>query len=286
MNTKPTKLSVVDHDRDSAHKRYVYPVVSRRARGVSLGINLNPNNACNYRCIYCQVPDLSFGKGPVIDLALLEQEFSELLDDVLRGDFMERRVEPGSRRLNDVAFSGNGEPTSSPQFSECVELVERVLSEFPTPPELKRIVITNGTLTDRPQVESALRRLANRNGEVWFKLDRATAQGVASVNSNHGDLQQRLERLKRVSEVCPTWIQSCWFKLDGQLPSERERDAFLSMVRQLVAEKTPLKGVLLYGLARPSLQPEASRLAPVEDLWLEGFGKEIQSLGMPVRVSQ
>ena len=47
---------------------YVYPVVSRRAGGVSIGINLNPNNACNWRCVYCQVPDLKRGAAPAIEL--------------------------------------------------------------------------------------------------------------------------------------------------------------------------------------------------------------------------
>ncbi|MCZ7653281.1 MAG: hypothetical protein M5R42_01880 [Rhodocyclaceae bacterium] len=68
------QLDVTDHSRDSAGLTYVYPVVSRRAGGVSIGINLNPNNACNWRCIYCQVPDLKRGAAPLIDLDRLEGE--------------------------------------------------------------------------------------------------------------------------------------------------------------------------------------------------------------------
>ena len=58
------RLTVTDHSRDSAGMTYVYPVVSRRAGGVSVGINLNPNNACNWACVYCQVPDLARGTAP------------------------------------------------------------------------------------------------------------------------------------------------------------------------------------------------------------------------------
>jgi hypothetical protein len=47
-------LTFSDHNRDVSHLRYIYPVVSRRAKGVSIGINLNINNACNWRCIYAQ----------------------------------------------------------------------------------------------------------------------------------------------------------------------------------------------------------------------------------------
>ena len=55
------RLTSKVHDRDVAGLTYVYPVVSRRAGGVSVGINLSPNNACNWRCVYCQVPNLQRG---------------------------------------------------------------------------------------------------------------------------------------------------------------------------------------------------------------------------------
>src|SRR4029450_261208 len=110
------RLSTGEHERDVAGLRYVYPVVSRRAGGVSVGVNLNPNNACNWRCVYCQVPGLVAGKGPPIELDVLERELETLLDAIVRGDYPERHVPADARRLSDVAFSGNGEPTSSPDF--------------------------------------------------------------------------------------------------------------------------------------------------------------------------
>src|SRR5258705_7452423 len=86
------RLSTRDHDRDSAGLEYVYPVVSRRAGGVSVGINLNPNNACNWRCIYCQVPELVSGMAPPIDVARLERELDGFLDGVLHRRWMEEHV--------------------------------------------------------------------------------------------------------------------------------------------------------------------------------------------------
>ena len=105
-------LSTTDHSRDSAGLRYVYPVVSRRAGGVSIGINLNTNNACNWRCIYCQVPELARGTAPAVDLVLLEKELDGFLHELQHGDFMQR-VPVEARRINDIAISGNGEPTSA-----------------------------------------------------------------------------------------------------------------------------------------------------------------------------
>src|SRR5690606_30971451 len=116
-------LSVTDHDRASAGLRYVYPVVSRRAGGVSIGINLNVNNACNWRCISCQVPDLARGAPPPVNLALLRLELEGFLDEVLQGDFLQKRVEPAARRLNDIALSGNGEPTSAAEFPRVVQVI-------------------------------------------------------------------------------------------------------------------------------------------------------------------
>lgn len=68
------KLTTSDHSRDIAGLKYVYPVISRRAGGLSIGINFNTNNACNWRCVYCQVPDLVRGAAPEMDFGLLEQE--------------------------------------------------------------------------------------------------------------------------------------------------------------------------------------------------------------------
>ena len=63
-----THLTITDHSRVFNNFTYIYPVVSRRSEGVSLGINLNINNACNWRCVYCQVEGLVRGKPEPINL--------------------------------------------------------------------------------------------------------------------------------------------------------------------------------------------------------------------------
>src|SRR4030066_1247600 len=157
-NTPP--LTVPDPDRDAAHRTYVYPVVSRRAGGVSVGINLNPNNACNWRCIYCQVPDLTRGAAPPVDLALLESELRNFLDELLHGDFMQSRVPEGMGRVDDIALSGNGEPTSAAEFARVIELIGRVRSEAGLPDTVKTVLITNGSLLYRGEVQQGLRARA------------------------------------------------------------------------------------------------------------------------------
>jgi hypothetical protein len=258
-------LTTDDHRRDSAGLLYVYPVVSRRAGGVSVGINLNPNNACNWACLYCQVDNLTRGGPPPIDLDRLESELEFFLRDALEGDFMQRAVPPEARRLMDVAFSGNGEPTSAAEFADAVARVGVVLARFGQQGRLLVRLITNGSLMHRPEVQRGVRHLAELGGEVWFKVDRALPEEVAEINGVPGQLEKVARNLEVCAGLAPTWVQTCWFALDGVAPSVGSQLAYCDLLWPLAGK---LAGVHLYGLARPSQQPAAPRLSalPTENL--------------------
>ena len=281
----PDVLNIQDHSRDAAGLVYVYPVVSRRAGGVSIGINLNTNNACNWRCVYCQVPGLKRGSAPPVDFQRLEKELRCFLQDVLHGTFMEEHVPPEARRLNDIALSGNGEPTSAKEFEQVIELVVRVRDEMGVPPSVKMVLITNGSLIHRAGVQRGLAMMAKHNGEVWFKLDSATPEGIARINGSQEPLSRVAENLRIATELCPTWIQTCMFQMDGQEPSEHECSSYLSFIENQLKQGVAIKGVLLYGLARPSMQPGSERLAPLPLLWMERFTKRIEALGLTVKLT-
>lgn len=278
-------LTPFNHDRDSAGMTYVYPVVSRRAGGVSVGVNLNPNNACNWRCIYCQVPDLKRGGPPPIDLVRLEDELRRMLGEIVHGDFMRRQAPEAMRRLNDVAISGNGEPTTAPEFPQVVDLIGRVLADFDLLGRIKLVLITNGSQLDRRRVREGVRAMAALNGEVWFKLDRATRSGLRQVNQTETDPERHYRRLQTCAALCPTWVQTCVFALDGQPPGEDELRAYLALLARAVAEAVPLQGVMLYGLARVSQRPEAARLAALPGDWLAAFAARIEQCGVPVHIA-
>jgi wyosine [tRNA(Phe)-imidazoG37] synthetase (radical SAM superfamily) len=282
---KHVLLTPTNHDRDNAGMTYVYPVVSRRAGGVSIGINLNPNNACNWACVYCQVPDLVRGTAPPINLAQLASELRTMLNDIVHGDFMQTQVDEGMRRLNDIALSGNGEPTSAREFASVIEVIGALLAEFKLLGKIKLVLITNGSLLDRKTVQSGLRAMANLNGEVWFKLDSATAVGMRAINQTRIAPDKAFERLKLCAALCPTWLQTCVFSLDGLAPSDAEQAAYLQRVRRIQQEHIPVQGVLLYGLARPSMQPQAPRLSALPAAWLADFADRIRLAGLPVQVS-
>lgn len=287
-------LTTTDHRRDYAGFRYVYPVVSRRARGVSVGINLNPNNACNWACVYCQVPDLQRGGPPPIDLVQLEQELETLLGDIVHGDFMLREVPGEARTLMDIAFSGNGEPTSAAEFPQAVDCAIRVMNRLALPSAVKLRLITNGSLLHRASVRQGIRLIGGAaegtsgsgteagRGEVWFKIDRATAAGIEAVNRIAFTPEKARGNLLRCADLAPTWIQTCWFAVDGRLPDEAEQQAYLELLDS-VREK--IKGVHLYGLARPSLQPDSARLGRLSADQLATFAARIAALGIEVSLN-
>ena len=283
MRTQP--LTIVDHSRGSAGLIYVYPVISRRAGGVSVGVNLNVNNACNWRCIYCQVPGLSRGAPPPVDLPTLRAELTGFLQDVLAGDFLSTRVPEAARRLNDIALSGNGEPTSAKEFEQVIDLIGEIRKQAGVPKAVKTVLITNGSLMQRDGVRAGVRKLADLNGEVWFKLDRATDAGMRKVNNSRIGMTRVRTNLAVAARLCPTWIQTCLFALDGAGPDDAAQEAYLDFLRKCTAELIPLQGVLLYGLARQSFQPEAPRLAPLPAAWLESFAQRIRALGLAVKVT-
>ena len=275
-----TMLTISDHRRDSAGMTYVYPVVSRRAGGVSVGINLNTNNACNWACLYCQVPELKRGGPPPIDLDRLEMELRRFLREAVHGDYLVRNAPPEARRLVDVAFSGNGEPTSADEFADAVLRLERVLQDLSLLGVLKVRLITNGSLMHRENVQLGLARIARLGGEVWFKLDRATAAGVRRINSvGHFSSARLCATVRQCAQLVPIWIQTCWFALDGEAPSALEQDAYLACLDLL---RPYIQGVLLYGPARPSLQPESFRISAVPPEIMQGVADRIEALGVKV----
>ncbi|HYE34786.1 radical SAM protein [Methylocaldum sp.] len=281
------QLTTTNHSRDSAGLTYVYPVISRRSGGLSIGINLNPNNACNWRCVYCQVPNLVRGAAPDIDEDQLGDELRGLLNDVLLGDFYERFQIPNEQRvIKDIAISGNGEPTSCKTFDRIVELIGAVCGEFGLLGKIKLVLITNGSLMHKRAVQQGLKRWSKLGGEVWFKMDSATAEGILRINQVNLDPEAVLRNLEISARLCPTWIQSCLFAFDDEPPSEAERHAYFDLLANLKQRDASIQGVLLYGLARPSMQTQAPRLSALPEAFLDGIAEAIQALDIAVRVNR
>lgn len=279
-------LTTANHSRDKAGLTYIYPVLSRRSGGLSIGVNLNINSACNWRCIYCQVPNLKRGSAPSVDLDKLAYELRHFLADVIHGDFYEREKVPDEHRvIKDIAISGNGEPTTANEFEQVVNLIELILKEYGLPGAIKCVLITNGSRVNREQVKKGLKKLSRMNGEVWFKIDSATPLGIATINQVSGSSISTLKRLKIAAELCPTFIQTCLFSYKNKVPDEVETNAYVHLLKAIISRNIPVKGVLLYGVERQPLQPEAESIKKLPESWLQDFADKIKALPMDVTVT-
>lgn len=283
------KLTITNHDRDVAGYQYIYPVISRRAGGLSIGINFNINNACNWRCVYCQVPDLSTGAAPELDFERLAIELTEFLQDVLHGSFYERfQLEPKMRVIKDIAISGNGEPTSVKDFAAAIALITDIVEQANIVTPFQYVLISNGSLIHKQQVQAGLKLFSQYNGQVWFKLDNVTELGRDVINHSALSLQRRFDNLISSAKLCSTWVQSCMLNYtdnnDVGLVSRAEQIAYLALLVK-VMQHVSLQGVMLYSLARPSLQPEADIITSASREQLEAFATRIRVIGLRVKVS-
>lgn len=280
----PITLTTNNHNRESVGLTYVYPVMSRRAGGLSIGININTNNACNWRCVYCQVPNLIIGAAPPINFTKLAEELNAFLKDVLYGDFYERfNVDIDKRSIKDIAISGNGEPTSTKAFLMLVTLVSHCAQVNGLLPGANLVLITNGSLIHQPHVQEGLRHWHSIGGEVWFKLDSATLAGRQKINHAKQSDAHTLHNLRLSAELCTTKIQTCLVDYADAGWPEAEQTAYLRLLQQ-VQDLPNLKEILLYTLARPSCQPEAAQLQAVAQSTLQQFANAIQALGFGVSI--
>jgi len=282
MSVSKQYLSIHDHSRELSGLKYIYSVISRRAGGLSIGINLNVNNACNWQCIYCEIPNLTRGSPPPIELDVLENELRLFLHDIIHGDYMERHVAIEDRHLKDIAFSGNGEPTSAAEFPQVILIVKKILQEFDLLHKIKIRLITNGSLMHEASVLKSIEMLEEINGEVWFKVDAATEETIKTVNQVNLKPNQILERLLNTANICPTFVQTCIFMINGKSPDDKDINAYIELINKA---KKIIKGVHLYGLARPSLQPRARDLGRISEEELKNIAKKLIGLNIPTTVS-
>ena len=282
MSVSKQYLSIHDHSRELSGLKYIYSVISRRAGGLSIGVNLNINNACNWQCIYCEIPNLTRGSPPPIELDVLEDELRFFLHEIIHGDYMEKNVAIEDRHLKDIAFSGNGEPTSAEEFPQVILIVKKILEEFNLLHKIKIRLITNGSLMHKESVLEGIQVLASMNGEVWFKVDAGLEENTKVINQVNIKPQQVIDRLKRCSEICPTFVQTCIFTIDNKEPNNKEIDAYIKLID---SAKKSIKGVHLYGIARPSMQPEAHRLGRVNINVLENIADQLHNNGIESTVS-
>lgn len=252
-----------DHSRRWEGFRYVYPVISRRSEGLSIGINLNPDTICNFDCVYCQVKKQEAPKPEAVDLDVLREELGALMEAAVSGALWEHErftgIDPALKRINDIAFSGDGEPTSAKGFGEAVRIAVELKKAYGLG-GVKIVLITNASLLDRPSVEHALKVLDENQGEVWAKLDAGTQDYYKQVDRSAVPLKKILDNILVCGKHREVVIQSMFMALHGQAVTDDEFDAYTDRLSELIGRGCRIKGVQLYTVARAPLEAYVSAL--------------------------
>ena len=290
MSRWPSRMSSLSdayrrHERRWADNRYVYAVVSRRSGGVSVGVNLNPDKACNFDCIYCQVDRTVPPVVRKVDLARLAAELDLVLEAERDGSLYQAppfsALAPDRRGVRDIAFSGDGEPTTYPKLTDAVEIAADARRKFGLE-GAKIVLITDAAYLAKPKVRIALAVLDQNNGEIWAKLDAGTEAYLRLVDRPNVALQTVVEGILDAARVRPVVIQSLFFRVDGAPTPAAEVDAYCNRLNEVLSAGGRLKALQLYTIARaPALQSAS----PLTDAELDALAARVKTrVPVPVEV--
>lgn len=275
-----------DHRRSYGDLLYVYPVLSRRSGGVSIGVNLNPDKACNFDCVYCEVDRTTPGRVKKVHLGVLAEELRFMIGEWKSGALFERapfaEAPAAWRRLNDIAFSGDGEPTTCPVFEQAVDVAFRIRDEL-TPPGTKLVLISDAGCFDRPGGQAGLRRMRQGAHEIWAKLDAGTEDYFKLVNRTRIAFARILQNITETARWCPLVVQSLFLRVKGQPPSPAEIDAYCARLGEIRAGGGQLLGLQIYTVARPTPEAWATALTDAE---LDAVVARVrEKTGLPIQVA-
>lgn len=249
--------------RERLGNRFVYAAISQRARGLSIGVNLNPDTRCNFDCVYCEVNRDHPGRGRRVDVKVMAAELERLLKLYQERKLGEldwfRNLPAELLELKEVALSGYGEPTLCPNFDEVMREVLYLRSTRKLP-FFKTVLITNGTSLDLPPVAAGL-ALLQAGDEIWVKLDAGTEDYYRKINRSAFPLWRILANILAVGKTRPIIIQSLFPLVGGQEPPWEEIQQYAQRLLELKAAGAHISLVQVYSAHRPPHRPNCEHLA-------------------------
>jgi wyosine [tRNA(Phe)-imidazoG37] synthetase (radical SAM superfamily) len=245
--------------REFLDNRFVYAVISSRARGLSIGVNMNPDKKCNFDCLYCEVDRKAPPREMHLEVDVMAAELKRTLTFVLNGRLRELdwyRVLPDHLlQLRHVTLSGDGEPTLAENFVEAVQAIihVRALGGFPF---FKLVLVTNATGLDRAEVQTGL-QFITRCDEVWAKLDGGTQAYLNRVGKTEVPLEKILSNILLLGRQRSVIIQSLFPSINGEEPPPEEIQQFALRLKELREGGAQIPLVQIYSATRPALIPVA-----------------------------
>ncbi len=254
--------------REFFRNRFVYAVISARAHGLSIGVNLNPDQQCNFNCLYCEVDRREPSGVPDLDINIMALELRQALGVVCSGQIRTHpqyaHLPPELTQLRQVTLSGDGEPTLCPNFAEAVRTIVllRAQGGFPY---FKLVLATNATGLDNPQVEQSL-NLFDSGDEIWAKLDAGSPAYFEKVNAPQVPLSKVMGNILLLGRKRPVVIQSLFPRIDGEEPAAEEIAQYVGRLQELKAAGAMISMVQIYSATRPMGNPRCGHL-PLKTLF-------------------
>jgi len=253
-------IGAVDNHRKREKGILVYPVYSRRSGGLSVGINLFPDKKrCSFDCPYCEV--FPFSNNSEFSLDFMEDDLRTAVASALKQNIP----------VKDICFSGNGEPTLSPEFPEALERAGCVRAAMV--PEAELVLITNGTGLLEEKLFRILSKAALTLGlNIWLKLDAGTPFWYNKMNRSVLPFEKIIEKIKEFAAAAPVTIQAMICAVDGEGPPKEEAEAWEKLTLELVSisgknRDVGIRKVQIYGKARSA--PEDPKASALPVVWLE-----------------
>jgi wyosine [tRNA(Phe)-imidazoG37] synthetase (radical SAM superfamily) len=243
--------------------RFVYAVISQRGRGLSIGVNVNPDKFCNFGCAYCEVNRDAPPRDHRVNVEIMAAELESLLALAVQGKLREfsyfNSVPLELMELKEVALSGDGEPTLSEDFPEVVREVVHIRSrrQFPF---FKIVLITNTSGLDRPEVRTGLKHLTSED-EIWAKLDGGTQEYMDKVNASKDvTLHKVMHNILLIGRERPIVIQSLFPLIGGLEPTNEEIEEYVERLKELKAGGAKISQVQVYSAHRAPTRPNCAHV--------------------------
>ncbi len=251
-------LDFSKHPRLSEYNRLVYPVISRRSGGLSLGVNINPTKKCSFRCVYCQVDRTRKIKGLEVCISQIIDELKYWLDELRQeGNAL------NGYSLTDIAIAGDGEPTIVHILPELIECIIQLKREYGLK-ECKIVLFTNGTRAGRADIQEVLPQFFDNNGEIWFKLDFWDSTSLKRINGSSVSSDKIIENIVILGKQHPIIFQSCFFSWDGEVFNEMVYNDYVKLVQGLLKQGVKIKLIQAYTLARKPADNRAQAWSDIE----------------------
>lgn len=273
-----------EYPRDFLENRHVYLVISPRARGLSIGVNLNPVMNCTFQCLYCEIDRTQPGRMVEFDADKMAAELRSTYGLVLWGGIRQRpryaHLPDDLLQVRHVAISGDGEPTLSKHFVDAIEAIIHLRAAGGMP-FFKIVVVTNSSALDRPEVQFGLKYLT-RMDEIWAKLDGGTPEYLKRLNRTEVSLEKIMDNILQVARSRPVVIQSLFPAIDGQAPSAHEIINYAHRLKELKKAGAEISMVQIYSATRPIPRTGCTHL-PLKDL--SRIAKTVRQVaGLPAEV--